>query len=800
MRERLSQDLRYAFRQWRGHPGFTLVTMLVLALGIGANAAVFSVINAVLLRPLPFPDADRLVQVWESNAAHGRAQDTVSPYDFVDWRRQSASLAELAVYEYESPALATRGAPERMDAAMVSSGFFRVFQTAPQLGRTFSPEDDRPGAQSVVISYRAWQRHFHGDPQIVGQPITLDGQPFQVIGVMPAVFRFPALGIDLWGTPAFDLASKGRGSHFLFCVGRMRPGVAVGQAQMEMRAIARRLEQQYPGTNEGSGVTLVPLQEEMVGGFRRGLYLLWGAVSLVLLIGCANVAHLLVARSVSRQKELAIRTALGAGRARLVRQLLTENAVLAGAGGLLGLALTPWGIQLLLAGGGRIVPRTEAIRIDGPVVLFTSAACLLTAAVFGLLPALRASRVDLSAAVKRSGWDARAGGWYGLRSVLVVSELALSVMLLIGAGLLMKSLWQLWRVDPGFQPANVLGLRISVPQTHYRGSRERAVLYQEIVDRIAALPGVEGAAATNDLPFSGSRTSTSFEIEGLPPVPGESRDADYRVVSSGYFRVMGIPLRNGRYFTEADNRRETPRVVLVNEALVRRYWRDRNPVGQRLLLHDRSYEIVGVVGNVRHADLTAAGAGEIYVPQYQGNTPPWTFLAVRSRTSLGSLIPAVRSALREAAPAEPVYDTRTLEERVARSIAPQRFNALALAMFALFALLLATMGIYGVVAFAVERRTHEMGIRLAVGARPADVLGLMVRQGVRLGLLGVALGVGGALLVSRILGSMLYGTGAGDPLTYLAVAALFLAIATLASYVPARRAARLDPMAALRWE
>jgi predicted permease len=404
--------------------------------------------------------------------------------------------------------------------------------------------------------------------------------------------------------------------------------------------------------------------------------------------------------------------------------------------------------------------------------------------------------VDLALAVKQSGWDARAGGLYRVRSVLVVSELALSVMLLIGAGLLMKSLWHLWHVDPGFDATNVLGMRISLPDSQYPRTRERAVLY----DRIQTLPGIEAAAATNDLPFSGSRTGTSFGIEGVPSARGESRDSDYRTVSSGYFSVMRIPLLQGRAFTEMDNRRETPHVAIINEALKRRYWRNSNPVGHRLILRDNRYEIVGVVGNVRHDDLTAADVGEIYIPQYQGNTPPWTFLAIHSRTSLESLIPAIRNTVKNVAPAHPLYDIRTMQDRVSRSIAPQRFNALALVVFASFALLLATIGIYGVVAFSAERRTKEMGIRMAVGAQPGDILVLVVRQGLALGFLGVVIGVTGALVMSRIIRSMLYGTDAADPLTYLFVSVAFLFIALLASYVPARRAARLDPMVALRWE
>jgi putative ABC transport system permease protein len=800
MAEHFLQDLRYAARQLRNNPGFALVTMLVLALGIGANAAVFAVINTVLLRPLSFPDPDQLVQVWESNPSHGRVQDVVSPYNFLDWQKQSKTLSALAVYEYESLALTTRAAPARMDAAFVSGGFFRVFQVQPQLGRTFLPEEDRPGSHAVVLSYLGWGSRFNYDPHIVGKSIVLDGEPYTVIGVMPAGFRFPARGTDLWAAPAFDLKTRSRGGHFLFSVGRMRPGVTLAQAQAEMNTIARRLEQQYPDSNRGAGVTLVSLQDQMVGHFKRGLFLLWCAVSLVLLIGCANVAHLLLARSVVRQKEFAIRLAMGASRSRLIHQLLTESSLLAVAGGLVGLALSPLAIKLLMAVGGRIVPRTEGIHIDAEVIAFTTVASLLTPIIFGLLPGFRSSRLDVAGTMKRRAWEASSGGSYRIRSVLVVSELALSVMLLISAGLLMKSFWQLRHVSPGFDATNVLGLRMSVPAAQYPAGSDRAVLYQEIIDRLRTLPGVEDVAATNDLPFSGSRTTSSFDIEGRPVSPGESREADYRTVSSSFFGVMRIPLLMGRAFREEDNRRQTPHVVIINDTVRRRYWPNTDPLGQHLILQDTAFEIIGVVGNVKHDDLTAAGSAEIYVPQYQGSTPPWTFLAIRGRSGLASMVPAIRNAVREVAPAEPIYDTRTMEDRLSNSIAPQRFNALMLAVFASFALLLAIIGIYGVVVFAAERRAHEMGIRMAVGAQPADVMRLVVGQGLRLGLIGVGIGVAATLMAARIISGMLYHTAAGDPVTYLVVSLTFLAVVSTASYLPARRAARLDPMVALRCE
>jgi putative ABC transport system permease protein len=798
--EQFIQDLRYALRQLRKSPTFTAVAILVLAFGLGANASLFTVINAVLLRPLPFPNPEGLVQIWEANPSRGELQNVISPYNFVDWQKQSGAMAEMAVYEFESFALITRTAPERMPGVLASSRFFDVFGIKPMLGRTFSLDDDRPESHSAVLSYGAWQRRFHADPDIVGKPVTLNGEPYTVIGVMPAGFQFPRADIELWSSPAYDLKTRNRRSHYLFGVGRIKRGVTPGQAQAEMTTIARRLEQQYPESNRGSTVNLVPLQEQMVGRFRAALLMLWGAVALVLLIGCANIAHLLLARSISRQREFAIRAALGAGRSRLIRQLLTESVILAAIGGLVGLILSTGGVRLLMAGGARFAPRIEGVHIDGQVFAFTSVGSLLTAIIFGLVPAFRASQIDLATSAKQSGWGTSSGGSYRLRSTLVVSELALSVMLLIGAGLLIKSLWRLESVDTGFAAEDVMAMRISLPESQYRTPIQRATQYQRMVARIDALPGVTGAAATNDLPFSGSRTSTAFDIEGIPTAPGESRDTDYRTVSSDYFRVMQVPIIKGRAFAEVDNHRETPGVAIINDALLHRYWPHTDPLGQRLILKDKPYEIVGVAGNVKHDNLAAASGPEIYVTQYQGNPPPWTFLAIRSQTPLPSLIPAVREAIREVAPVEPVYDLRTMQERVATSIAPQRFTTLVLAAFAVFALLLATIGVYGIIAFSVEQRRHEVGVRMALGARPGDVLQLVVRQGLLLGGVGIVLGVIGSLAVERILSSMLYGTRASDPGTFVVVSVIFVAITSLASYVPARRAALFDPMVALKYE
>lgn len=796
----LAQDLRYALRQFRNNPGFASIAVLVLACGLGANASLFTVINAVLLRPLPFPNPGDLVQIWEANPSRGELQNVISPYNFVDWQNQSGTIAEMAVYKYESFSLITRTAPERMPGVLASSRLFDVLGVKPMLGRTFSADDDRPESHFVVLSYGAWQHRFHADPDITGKPITLNGEPFTVIGVMPAGFQFPGANIELWGTPAYDLKTRNRRSHYLFGVGRINRGITLGRAQAELTVIARHLEQQYPESNRGSTVSLVPLQEQMVGRFRPAQLMLWGAVAVVLLIACANIAHLLLARSASRQREFAIRAALGAGRSRLIRQLLTESAILASVGGLIGLVFSIGGIRVLMAGGARFAPRMEGMHIDGHVLAFTSVVSLLTAILFGLLPAFRASQIDLATSAKRSGWGTPSGGSYRLRGALVVSEIALSTMLLIGAGLLIESLWRLENVDTGFAPENVMAMRISLAESQYKTCIQRATQYHRMIERIEALPGVTGAAATNGLPFSGSRTSTSFDIEGIPPSRGESRDSDYRTVSSEYFRVMQIPLIKGRAFAEADNRREMPGVAVINEVLLHRYWPHTEPLGQKLILNGKRYEIVGVVGNVKHDNLAAAYEPEIYVTQYQGHTPSWTFLAIRSHTALASLIPAVRDAVRDVAPAEPLYDLRTMQERVAASVAPQRFTTLVLATFAAFALLLASIGIYGVVAFSVEQRRHEVGVRMALGARPGDVLHLVVRQGLLLGVAGIVLGGVGSLAIQRVLSSMLYGTRANDPGVVLIVSVVLAAITSLASYIPARRAARLDPMVALRHE
>lgn len=800
--ERLWQDARYAFRLLARDRAFTAIVVIVLALGIGANAAIFSVVNTVLLRPLPYSDSDRLVQIWENKISQGTRQGPVSPYNFLDWEKQSRSFRNMAAYQYESFALTTRGAPERMPGLLVSGDFFKVFDATPLLGRTFRANEDRPGNQAVVLSYDAWHQRFNADPNIIGKAITLNEQPYSVIGVMPADFQFPTAGTEVWMTPAFDLKARSRGDHFLFAVGQLNAGVTLSQAQAEVATIAHRLEKQFPGTNRSSGVVLVSLQEQMVGGFKTGLLVLWSAVTLVLLIACANVAHLLLARSVSRQKEIAIRASLGAGRARVIRQLLTESMLLSLIAGMLGLAIGVAGIHLLSAGGLKAVPRTHGIHMDGAVFAFTVVISVLTGIIFGIVPAFNASKLNLAVSLKQTGWGTSLNeSSYRLRSVLVVSELALAVVLLIGSGLLIKSFWLLQNVDPGFRAQNRLTMRLGVPEAKYPGFLELAQLYQRVIDRVAALPGVESVGATNDLPFAGSRTGTSFYVEGRPPAHDEdSPVADYRTVSPDYLTTFAIPLIKGRTFTARDNQQEAP-VAIINQALAHKYWPHDNPIGRRLMgLGDRPVEIVGVIGDVKHDNLAAVDAPEIYVPQLQGHTPPWTFLVIHSHLPVQSLITAVRGAVRDVDPDDPLFSLQTMEERLSASIAPQQFNTLMLGVFAGFALVLAALGIYGVIAYAVTERTHEIGVRMALGAQRNDVLRLVVTQGLRLTVAGVMLGLAGALALSRVLSGMLYATRPTDPATFAIVTSVLLLVAIMASYVPARRATRVDPMVALRDE
>jgi predicted permease len=798
--EQLLQDVRYGLRQLRRNPGFTAVAALTLALGIGANTAIFSIINAVLLTPLPFPHPDRLVQIWERNPHIGLEQGVVSPYNFLDWQSQSRDFEAMAAYQHEHFSLTGGRLPVGLSGRRVSAEFFRVLDVRPMLGRDFLANEDRPGAGHVaMISYTTWQNHLNGDAGIVGKAITLDGEPYTVIGVMRADFQSSDLGSDIWVTPGFELKGESRGSHYVFAIGRLKPGVKLTAARSEMDTIADRLAQQYPDSNSHSGILLVPLQDEIVGNTRLALLILWGAVGLVLLIACANVANLLLSRGITRRREFALRAALGARRMRLMTQLVTESALLASAGGALGIAIARWGIGAIVRSAA--IPRAHGITLDSRVLAFTAALSLLTGIVFGLAPAFASSSLDPNSALKETGGMMEASAVRSrLRSGLVVVEIALSVVLLAGAGLLIKSLWLLGRVSPGFTPKGVVTARLSLPELKYPNGSDRAAVFKRVIERLEAIPGVENVGGVNDLPFSGSETSSSFDIEGMPLRSAEeNRQADRRDISPGYFKALGIPLLKGREYTDQDNA-DSPNVIILNQELARKYWPASDPLGQRIELNDRDWEIVGIVGDVKLLDLAAQDKPELYLPCAQSGSPPWMFFAIRSRIGPESLIASVRNAVRDVVPDEPLYDVRTMEERVDASTAPRRLDTALLGVFAALALLLSAVGTYGVIAYSVAQRTRELGIRMALGADRADVLSMVTREGLALAGAGVALGVVAALGLTQFLASMLFSVRPADPLTFVSVSVLLVAIALVSSYIPARRATKVDPMVALRYE
>ncbi len=819
MMANLVQDLRYGLRMLRKNRGATAIAIAALALGIGANTAIFSVVHAVLLAPLPYREPDRIVTLLN----HGTGP--ASPADFQDWRVQARSFEYMATAEAWFVNLTGRERPEQIVGLHLSEDMLRLLGVAPALGRAFLPEDFQKGKDHVVVlSDHLWQRRFNHDPGVIGQQILLDREPYTVIGVMPPKFRFAPFwitGAEMWGPQNQADRSANRAGHSLRPFARLKPGVTRTQAQAEMDTICSRLAKAYPDSDAGFTVQVQPLFEKVVGNVRPALLMILGAVGFVLLIACANVANVQLARALGRTREIAIRTAMGAGRMRIVRQLLTESVVLSLAGGALGLLLAFWGIESLKtfieSGGSEFtskIPRAEEIGLNALVLIFALALSVVTGMVFGLFPALHVAKGDLNHALKEGGRGSTQGvSGNRLRGMLVISEVAIALVLLIGAGLLMRSFLHLEAIDAGFNPHNVLSMTVSVAgNPQYVGARREA-LYREIVDQVKALPGVQSASMINHLPLFGDTWGTNISIEGRPlPRPGEEIGAIYRVARPGYFQTMQIPILEGRDFTDRDTPGAAP-VAIVNERLAKAFWPHGDALGKRLTVDDPRKDpvwltIVGVIKDVKQNDWAGKPDYEYYFSALQNkgfldSTHAWfsyMTLVIRTASDPLALSRAAQNTVWSIDKNLPLASVTSLEHVIAAAVWQPRFNLLLVGLFAALALVLAAVGIYGVMAYSVTERTHEIGIRMALGAKQGDVLRLVVREGLTLAAIGAAIGLAGAFALTRLLAGLLYQVNATDPAIFSAVPCLFAAVAFLASYIPARRATRVDPMIALRWE
>jgi putative ABC transport system permease protein len=793
--------------------GFTLVTIMALALGIGANTAIFSVVNTVLLKPLPYPNGERVVFIgeWSQQVP----EMSVSYPNFMDWREQQQTMEQIAAFRSANYVLTGVGEPERLDGRQVSASFFNVLGVAPALGRAFSPDEDKPGAHPVaLVSHGFWQRRLGGDASIINKQIQLSNESFTVVGVLPQTFEWQS-PVDVFvpiGLRSDQTNMTQRGNHpGIYVLGLLKPNVSVEQARTEIKAIAERLAQQYPDSNAGQSAVLDSLQDRTVEDIRPALLILLAAVGLVLLIACANVANLLLARAASRSKEIAIRTALGAGRMRIVRQLLTESLLLSVLGGALGLLFAMWGIDALLAALPEDMPRllVAGIGMDTSVLVFTLVVSIMTGLLFGLAPALQASKSNLNETLKDGGRTSAGVGRQRVRNLLVVSEVALSLLLLVSAGLLIKSFARLQQTELGFDPKNVLTLRVPLPEARYKEYGQVENFWDELLRRVRALPGVESAGLTRGLPMNGGIES-GVMLEGQETTnPKDITVAVNLYAEPGYFKTMNISLVRGRFLSEQDTK-DAPLAVMVDEMFVARFFPNADPIGKRLRIGgDRAplRSIVGVFKHMKHYGPDEEGRAEIYTPYKQ--VPAESFAAANRSLWLAvkttgddptSLAPAIRNEVSQIDRDQPISNVGTMEQIVAATVAPQKFATWLLAVFAACAMLLAAVGIYGVMAYSVTQRTHEIGIRMALGAGRQDVLRMVVSQGMKLAFIGVALGLAGAFALTRLMSSLLYGVSATDPFTYGGVSVLLAAVALLACLIPARKATRVDPMVALRYE
>jgi len=816
----LIQDLRYGLRMLLKKPGFTVVAIITLSLGIGANTAIFSVVNAVLLRPLPYQQPERLVAMWESNKRRLEGKGSMSYPNFYDVRAQNQSFERLASYYTNNVALTGIATPVNLRSAVVSADLFALLGNKPEQGRWFLPEEGKPGGstgRAAIISHGLWQRQFSRDRNIIGRSIVLNGKPYNIVGVMPAGFQFPieADPIELWVTSAIDgeksdpkerAQDEQRGSHFLSAVGRLKPGVTIEQAQADVSLIADKLEKQYPDTNTQHGVLLVPYHNDLVADYRTALWIILGAVACVLLIACANVANLLLARATARYKEIAVRAALGANRWRVIRQLLTESLVLSLIGGVLGLLLAWWGTEALVRLIPADLPRLSEIGIDAPVFGFTLLMSAVTGVVFGLAPALQASKIELTEAMKEGGRAAGTGGGRArLRNSLVVAEIALAMVLLVSAGLLLKTFRKLQQVDLGFNTNHVLTASVEIPESRYPKPEQAATFYKSLVEKVRTLPGVESASAVIPQPLSGDTFIISFDVEGRNIPKGDQPSAHFRAVSTDYFSTMKIPVLSGRDFTERDDEKSPP-VIIINEAFAQKHFPGENPIGKHLkpgisLEGPTQWrEIVGVVKNVKHRQsLTRDYEPEYYFPHAQMPIGSMS-LVIRTKNEPTGLAGVIQRAVNSLDKDVPVYRIKTLDQYLGTAVAQPKFNAMLLSLFAGLALLLTAVGLYGVMAYSVAQRTQEIGVRIALGAQTQDVMKMVLRHGLTLAVIGLLIGAGAALALTRLMAGLLYGVTPTDATTFLLIALMLTLVALLACYLPARRAAKVDPMVALRYE
>jgi len=805
------KNLVYSVRMLLKRPSLTVVSIVAIGLGIGANTAIFSVVNTVLLQPLPYEHPEQLLRVaseQRNQALDGRG--TFSVPDFLDVQKSATTLEYVAVYQGSGTMITEGGEPERVLGAAVSADYFPPLRVKPVLGRVFTRDEDKPGAAPVIVlSYGLWQRRFGGDPNILGREINLGGKA-TVIGIMPPGFQYPISddSQDYW-EPIFPAqwltkeAREERANRFMPVIARLKPGVTLAQAKAELDLLSKQIEQQSPQSNTNVIFNAVSLHEDITRDYRTPMLVMLGAVGLVLLIACANVANLLLARAAARQKEVAIRMALGASRLRIAGQLLTESVLLSLAGGAVGLLLASWGTDLLVAYGPANVPRLHNVHLDRYVLLFTLGIATLTGILFGLAPALHASKPNPGNMLKDTGRGFSVTGRNWTRSALIVSEVALSLMLLVGAGLLINSFWHLLRTDAGFDPHSVLAVDIPLSRTTYTKPEQRAAAFQQLIGRMKALPGVRDASVVSNVPLTDQDIELSFQIEGRAPYkPGEEATADYTVAGGDYFRTMNIALLRGRVFTDQDTA-NSPNVMVVSDAFVKRYFPNEEPIGRRIVFdgpNKTPREIVGVVADVKRNGLDVDVQPEMYVSYLQRPERRLNLVMRTDARDASQLTQAARAEVKAFDPNQIIWRVQTLEQLLGTSVAPRRFNMMLLGIFAGVALVLAAVGLYGVMSYSVSWRTHEIGIRMALGAKRADVLRMVVRQGMMMTLIGVAIGLAGAFALSRVIVGLLYGVSARDPLTFAGVSIVLLIVALLACLIPARRATRVDPIIALRTE